>query len=378
MKDLVLLGGGHSHVEVLRQFGLAPPPDTRITFIGRERHTPYSGMLPGHIAGHYSFDQMHIDLERLTKFARVNHAQDEATGVDTRAQRVLCRGGQRIPYDILSINTGITPSLDDVPGARGQVIPVKPISQFLQRWALLRQRVQAATGAARIGVVGGGAGGVEILLAVQHSLAQLPEIRAGRVQPEYFLISAGELLATHNARVRSRFARVLARRGVRVFTGRAVSEVIAGALHFADGETLALDEILWVTQAAAAGWIAESGLGVDTRGFLQVNAALQSLSHPGVFAAGDVAAVVNHPREKAGVFAVRQGPPLTANLRLALAGKPPRPFTPQRRFLSLISTGNTNAVASYGGWSAEGRWVWRWKDHIDRSFMARYHRLYTA
>jgi selenide,water dikinase len=255
---------------------------------------------------------------------------------------------------------------------------VKPISRFLERWALLHKRVRTATGALRIGVVGGGAGGVEVLLAIQHALGLLPEVRGGRVSLEFFLISGGDILQTHNSGVRRRFARVLQRRGVQVLAGRPVREVSARTLHFASGEPLALDEILWVTQAAAAGWTRESGLAVDGHGFIQVGDTLQSLSHPGIFAVGDVAAVVNHPREKAGVFAVRQGPPLTANLRHALAGQPLVAFIPQRRFLSLISTGDKYAIASYGGWSAEGGWVWRWKDTIDRRFMARYHRLYPA
>jgi selenide,water dikinase len=288
---------------------------------------------------------------------------------------VICRDGESVPYDILSINSGITPRLSGIPGAAEQVIPVKPIGKFLARWNQLRHRVQSAIGRLRIGVVGGGAGGVEVLLAIQNALSQLAEVRAGKVAMEYYLVSSGNILQTHNNGVRRRFARVLKRRGVQVFTGRAVTDVEPGMLRMSDGDTLALDEILWVTQAAAAGWLRESGFAVDEQGFIQVDDTLQSLSHPGVFAAGDVAAVMKHPREKAGVFAVRQGPPLTANLRRALRCEALVPFRPQKRFLSLISTGDKYAIASYGALSAEGHWVWQWKDWIDRRFMARYHQL---
>ena len=375
MKHLVLIGGGHSHVEVIRRLGLAPPEGARITLIGRERHTPYSGMLPGHIAGHYRFEQMHMDLNRLAAFARATYIQDEAVAVDLQARRVICRAGEPVPFDVLSINAGITPRVSDIPGAAEHAVPVKPIGKFLERWKQLRQRVQTASGSLRIGTVGAGAGGVEVLLAIQHALGSLPEVRAGKVVLEYFLVSAGDILPTHHAGVRRRFARVLARRGVRVLTGKTVSAVQAGLLKFSGGDTLALDEILWVTQAAAPEWLRAAGFAVNAQGFIEVADTLESLSHAGVFAAGDVAAVVNYPREKAGVFAVRQGPPLADNLRRALQGQALEPFTPQKKFLGLISTGDQYAVASYGGWSAEGRGVWRWKDWIDRRFMARYHRL---
>jgi selenide,water dikinase len=376
MKQLVLLGGGHSHVEVIRQFGLHPAPETRITVIGRERHTPYSGMLPGYIAGHYRFEQMHMDLVRLAKFARAAYVQDEAVRLDLTARRVICRGGEAIPYDVLSINSGITPNVESVPGAAKHVTPVKPISRFLERWELLRERVRSATGPLRLGVVGGGAGGVEVLLAMQYALAELREVSSGRIRLEFFLVNSGQILQTHNGGVRRRFARILQERDVNVLSGRTVTGVEPGRLLLAEGEELPLDEILWVTQASAAAWPGESGLAVNGQGFIRVADTLESLSHPGVFAAGDVADVVDHPREKAGVFAVRQGPPLAANLRRALQGEPPVPFTPQKKFLSLISTGDRYAVASYGPWSAEGHWVWRWKDWIDRRFMTRYHRLY--
>ena len=106
-----------------------------------------------------------------------------------------------------------------------------------------------------------------------------------------------------------------------------------------------------------------------------VNDYLQSQSHDSVFGAGDVVAMANNPRPKAGVFAVRQGPPLTENLRRYLLKKPLIRYRPQRRFLKLVSTGDRHAVASRGRWSAEGRWVWRWKDWIDSRFMEKYQDL---
>ncbi len=376
VKDLVLVGGGHSHVAVLRRFGMKPMPGVRVTLVCRDAHTPYSGMLPGLVAGHYAFDDAHIDLEPLSRFAGARFYHAEVTGLDLDNRRVLCRGRPPVAYDLLSINVGSTPRTGDVPGAEGAVVPVKPINRFIDHWQRMSERVLEHDGPVRIAVVGAGAGGVEILLAVQHRLRRMlaAEGRTGQ-HLEFHLFSKSEdILPTHNPSVRRRFARVLRGRGVRVHSACPVTEVSRGRLRAADGEHR-FDEVLWVTPAGAAPWVRESGLRVNDDGFIEVNDALQSLSHPDVFAAGDIAHMVNHPRPKSGVFAVRQGKPLARNLKRALRGRALRPFRPQREFLGLISTGDRYAVASRSFWSFEGRLVWRWKDWIDRRFMRKYNQL---
>lgn len=377
IKDLVLVGGGHSHVAVLRHFGMHPMPGVRLTVICRETHTPYSGMLPGLIAGHYTFDEAHIDLGPLCRFANARLYHDEAIALDLAGQSVQCRGRPPVKYDIVSFNIGSTPRTSDVPGAAGNVVPVKPINQFVAQWRSLVERVLSRDYNLRIGVVGAGAGGVEILLAVQFRLRQ--ELRArGRTDDHiaYFLFGgSSELLPGHNPRARRAFDRVLREQGVQVFLGDAVVEVSPGRLVTASGAEHMLHEILWVTAAGAAPWLANSGLQLDAQGFIAVNATLQSVSHPQVFAAGDIASVLEHPRPKSGVFAVRQGRPLTDNLRRALTMQPLRRFRPQRRFLGLITTGDKYAVASRGNWALEGPLMWRWKDQIDRRFMRKYNEL---
>ncbi len=376
-KDLVLVGGGHSHVGVLKGFGTRPMPGVRLTLITRDVHTPYSGMLPGLIAGHYEYDETHIDLGPLSQFAGARLYHDEAVGLDLESKRILCRSRPPVPYDLVSINIGSTPTLAPVPGAAESVVPVKPIGNFLNRWAEVRQRVLARAGRTRIGVVGAGAGGVELLLSVRHALDNLRRASGRpREAPDFHLFFASEtILPTHNRRVRTKFQRLLHHRGIRLYPGMKVLQVRGRTLVLEDGSNHELDEILWVTQASAPGWLRESNLEVDAQGFVKVEATLESTSHPGVFATGDVAAVVPHPREKAGVFAVRQGKPLERNLRRALRGIPRKPFHPQKKFLSLISTGDRRAVASRGSWSLEGRWVWHWKDWLDRQFMARFNGL---
>jgi len=394
----VLIGGGHSHVGVMRSFGMEPMPGVRLTLISSDVQAPYSGMLPGLIAGHYAFDEAHIELMPLARFAGARFFHDEVIGVDLQAKTVRFRERPPLPFDVLSINIGATPGLR-VEGAAGSVVPVKPIGGFWRRWELLRDRCLARRDETHIGVVGGGAGGVEVLLAVQYRLGELLAGRHRSAAHLHFHLATAsdEILPTHNERVRARFRRVLAERGVNVLTDHEVVRVerlgtiepaggagMLGAaaissdmpcrLHFVRGH-LDVDEVLWVTTARGADWPGDSGLETDEGGFIKVDEALRSLSHPDVFAAGDIAAVVDHPRPKAGVFAVRQAPPLAENLRLRLLDEEPRPFRPQREFLSLISTGDRYAIASRGVWALEGRWVWRWKDGIDRRFMARYNEL---
>ena len=373
LKDLVLLGGGHSHAIVLKLLGMDPLPGLRVTVVARDVHTPYSGMLPGLIAGHYGFDDAHIDLAPLAGFAGARLFHDEAVGLDLAGRTVLCRGRPPVPYDVLSINVGARPSLA-VAGAQVHGVPVKPIGALVERWERLQARVLAASRPLQVAIVGAGAAGVELTLAMQHALGRLLAA-AGRPDdaPAFHLFSAtARILPTHNRRVGAKFMRVLRERGVQVHAGGRVCEVAQGAVRIEGGETCAVDEVIWATEAGAPAWPAAAGLAVDRHGFIEVADTLESTSHPGVFAAGDIAAVVNHPREKAGVFAVRQGRPLHANLRRAARGEPLKPFRPQRAFLSLVTTGDRYAVASRGAWSVEGRWVWKWKDWIDRRFMQRF------
>ena len=376
VKDLVLVGGGHSHIAVLKKFGMRPVPGVRLTLICREVHTPYSGMLPGLIAGHYTYDEAHIDLRKLAVFSSARFIRAEVTGLDPEIRELRFADRPPIPYDLLSLNTGSTPGVQRVPGAEKFAVPVKPISRFLPRWNDLLDRVVALDEMPRIAVVGAGAGGVELTLAMQHRVEELL-IKHGKPPAisMYLFSAADRILPTHNERVRSKFGRILAERGVSVHCGSPVAEVRSDGLRTAGGWSGQFHEVVWVTDASAAAWLGDTGLETNERHCVGVDECLRSISHPNVFAAGDVAAVDAHPREKAGVFAVRQGPPLEANLRRALWGRECKPFRPQKRFLSLVSTGDRYAVASKSSWSVEGAWVWQWKDWIDRRFMAKYQKL---
>ena len=380
VKDLVLLGGGHTHAIVLRMWAMNPVFGVRLTLITNLADTPYSGMLPCHISGLYTFDESHIDLRPLTRFANCRLFMDTAIGLDLENQRVRCANHPPVAYDVLSIDTGSTPATIDVPGAAEYAVPAKPVPDLLREWRkLIKQVAQNPDCPVAIGIVGGGVGGIELTLNMQVRLQAILQ-QAGQPLENLtvHLFHRGAEIATgRNQWTREHLRKLLIRRGIQLHRREnvvAVERLQATSLQrwvrCESGLAVVCDRVFWVTHAAAPEWIQTSGIARDAAGFIQVGDTLQSLSHPNVFAAGDVATMVNHPRPKAGVFAVRQGKPLGKNLQRYLLGQPLKSFIPQKQFLNIIDTGADTAIASRGPFGWESRLARRWKDWIDRNFMA--------
>lgn len=378
VQDLVLIGGGHSHAIALKQLGMNPIPGVRLTLIADVVHTPYSGMLPGYVAGAYTFDECHIDLRPLTRFAGAILVVDRAIGLDLVHNRVICANHPPIRFDSVSLDIGITPAISQVPGGAEYAIPVKPISRFLHHWEALLAEVEAhPSRPLRLVLVGGGAGGVELAFNQHAQLQRLyQQIGHPHTPLEIHLIQRGQtVLPERSSQFRQRVQQMMEQRGIRLHCGETVVAIEPGKVRCESGKAVEYDRLFWVTQAAAAPWVRESGLATDSQGFVQVNEYLQSISHPQVFAAGDIAALPQ-PRPKAGVFAVRAGKPLVHNLRRALTGRSLRPFTPQKEFLILLGTGDGQAIASRGALSLGPHpWLWDWKDRIDRAFMNQFTHL---
>ncbi len=357
---------------VLRRFAMRPLPGVRITLIAREIHTPYSGMLPGYVAGYYRYDDIHIDLGPLALAAGARLIAQEAVGIDLAAQRVEFEHHPALRFDVLSLNCGAAPGFGSLEPTAA-MIPVKPIGRFLPRWHALLDSLRARSpgeAPARIVIVGGGAGGVELALAVRHALVAISS--GARVT---LVGAAAQLLEGHSSRVQHRFAALLTAQDIDVVTDFEVTDIDAVAVSDRRGRRVSGDAFLWATGVAAPQWLRGTGLALDPAGFVAVDQTLRSVSNAQVFAAGDVAAMLDQPRAKSGVYAVRQAPVLAENLRRALLGEPLRSFRAQRRVLALISEGRRSATASRGRLTAHGEWVWRWKDWIDRRFMRRFSNL---
>jgi selenide,water dikinase len=356
--DLVLLGAGHAHVEVLRRQAMRPAAGLRMTLIAREPHTPYSGMLPGLIRGEYGFDEAHIDCARLAAAAGARLIFAEAEGLELAAGRVTLRGRPGVAYDLLSLDVGGTPAMPA--GVAG--IPVKPIGRFLARLRALEERLAAG---ARLAVIGGGAGGTELALALATRL---------RGRAAIALVAKGGVLPAAPPRARRIARAALATARVDVIEEAAVGGS-SGLVLLADGRVIETAASFWATGAMAPPWLAASGLACDPQGCVRVARTLRSVSHARVFAAGDCASVEGAPRPKSGVWAVRAGAPLSANLVRAAAGRPLRPWRPQRVALAILGLGDGRGLAWRGRFTVSGRLAMRWKDRIDRRWMAMYQRL---
>lgn len=367
-KDLRLIGGGHSHITVIKKLGMNPIPGIKVTLISNNTLTPYSGMLPGLIAGHYTFEDCHIDLQKLCQWAGIEFICSEVQHIDPFAKEIHCHQYPSLRYDLLSINIGSQPALNEIKNATVYGHPIKPIKQFLQNWHQWLESAQTSRRPMQIAVIGSGAAGIEILLAMHYKLCSTTSIHA-----DFTLICADQnILSSHNERVQAFFKHHLQTLGISIICGKHVVSVTQHQLVFTDNTMLNYDFSAWATHAGAQPWLAESGLKCDDRGFILVNQYLRSISHPDIFAAGDSAAFVPTPLPKAGVYAVRQGPILASNIIAQLENRHLLPFKPQHHFLSLLTTGERYAVASRGSLFARGKWAWLWKNYIDRTFMARF------
>ncbi|ANV85303.1 selenide, water dikinase SelD [Picosynechococcus sp. PCC 7003] len=371
MSDVVFVGGGHSHAIALRMWGMQPRADVRLSLISDVTYTPYSGMLPGYVAGFYDYTQTHIDLRRLAHFAQADFLKDKVIGLDLTQKVVHCENRPPVRFDYLSLDIGSTPATETIPGVKAYAIAAKPVPQFLDAWEkILDATTQAPDQPQRIIIVGGGAGGTELTFNIHHALGQ--RLASPQLLELHLVHRGHQLMGTNkNPGVSRQAQKLLQRRNVQVHLQETVVEVTPTGVRCQSGLVLT-GKVIWVTQASAPSWLRESGLQTDNRGFVLVDQTLRSPSHPFVFAAGDIATMRDEPRPKAGVFAVRQGKPLLRNVQRAILGETPAAYHPQKRYLALIGTGDKQAFATWGKLSWRSPLLWRWKDHIDRKFMAQF------
>ena len=362
VQDLVLVGGGHAHALVLRMWGMTPLPGVRLTVINPGPAAPYTGMLPGLIAGHYTRDQIMLDLIRLARFAGARIIQDRATGLDLANRRILLANSPPLPFDIASVDIGISSDLPDIPGYSDHGVSAKPLGHYAQAWEAFTVRNLPTP---QLTIIGAGVGGVELALASAHRL------RATGAKPRITVLEqATDLLPNIGSAARTTLLRHAADAGIIFRTGTTATRIKATTVTLSTGETIPSDFTLSVAGSQPQAWLASSGLTTH-QGYLAVSPTLQT-SDPQIFAAGDCAHMAYAPRPKAGVFAVRQAPILHHNLRAALSGGTMRPYHPQRDYLKLVSTGGKGAVADKFGLRGGGQWLWRLKDRIDRKFMAKF------
>lgn len=368
MKRLLIVGAGHAHLEVLRSMAQARDESVEATLVSPYPWFTYSGMVPGLVAGHYEIDELTVDLAPLCNAAGVRFVQTAVVRADAAAREVACANGAVMGFDVMSLDVGLEAAAGGARGVSRHAVLVRPLEHLVKGWTDLLVRAREGQVGA-VTIVGGGAAGAELALAMEYRLRQELGLASAHVR---LVSDAPQLVPSYPASARRRLVRKFERRNIGLHLGAAVTEVGPEYVRLEQGLEFATDGVFWATGGMAHAWLREAGYAVDDAGFLLTDPELRSVSHPEVFAAGDCQTSRDAPRPRAGVFAVRAAPVLAANLRAALRGEPLRRFDTPRRHLALVSTGSRNAVGVWDGLSFEGRWAWSWKDRIDRRFVARY------
>ncbi|GAB1234911.1 FAD-dependent oxidoreductase [Ferrigenium sp. UT5] len=363
MKKLVLAGGGHAQLSVLHALAQYPG-ELKTILVTPSRYQMYSGMLPGWMAGHYTLEECRIDLLPLADKAGVEVKLMRLTGIIAAQQRVHLSDGSQLEYDLLSLDVGSEINTARLQAAGERLLPVKPLETFVQQWPHICEAAAQRDGY-RLVIVGGGAAGVELAFAAHHAF------RARGLKAEVALVASAEgLLPGHANGVRNRVLTLLQQRGITFHKATALGE--EGGLYLSTGAHLATDSIIAATGARPASWLAQTDLMRDEQGYVLVDAQHRSVSHPNVLAAGDACIRTDVRLPRSGVHAVFAGPVLAHNLLADLGGRTLQRYCPRRKSLYLLATGPQHAIASWGAFSAQGHWVWRWKNWIDRRFMRKH------
>ncbi len=345
MKRLLLLGGGAAHLQVLRAFATEALPGAEVTLVAPSPRFIHAGMLPGFVAGHCALEPCSVALAPLVERAGARLLQGSAMTIDLGARSVTLADGRTLAFDVLSLDMEAGMDRDALPGAREHGLFLRPAEAFAQLWERMRELAQRQPMC--VVVVGGGAAGAEMALAMHHCLGDRSRVS--------LVTGAGPLLPGHSESMRRRVLRALKRRNVTLLED-ACAELTAGHVVLGRGTRVACDAAVMALPPLAPPWLRDTGLALDEQGFVAIGPTLQSRSHAEVFAAGDA------PQ--------RAGAALALNLRRFLAGGQLQPWTPPARSIELLACGEKHAIAAWGGWSVEGRWVWRWKDRVERGFVA--------
>jgi selenide,water dikinase len=368
-KHVVLIGAGNAHLVFLRRWGMKPVPGVAVTLVNESTVIPYSAMVPGHLGGDYTWDEITIDLVRLCQSVGVRLVVQRVQGIDPRMRQVRFAARPPLAYDVVSLGLGSIPARPDHAPDNESSLLMRPLAGLIHHIERFEQQLAAAPQPFHLAVVGGGVSGCELALAIHKRLARQPGFRLSLLQGNPTLVPQ------FPAAVAGSFEKVFAERGIAYRTGARVIDSRAGLLVLENGEQVACDAVLWATQAAAPSLVRDSGLTVDAGGFLCVRDTLQSSADPTVFGTGDCVAFETYPDlPRNGVHAVREGRVLFDNVIAVLREQPPRPFRPQRYCLCLMNLSDGRALLNYGSFTMKGRSARKLKDRIDRAWIDKFRR----
>ncbi|MEQ9435520.1 FAD-dependent oxidoreductase [Hyphomonas sp.] len=362
---ILLIGGGHTHVVALRRLASMKPAGLDIHLVSPEPSTSYSGLLPGHIAGHWPRTDLEIPLAPLCHPSGTTLHTTRAISLDPSARIAGLDDGRELAFEYASLDIGAIAAVDAPDGLVSVGVPVKPLGPFADQWSAFVSSVEAGANPPCAAVIGAGTAGVELALSMKHRLDKL-DLTA---RPKVALIERGEvLLPDGNASMRRQLEKELNRACVTVYKGEPVVDADETLVRLASGESVPARFVALATGARPQSWLAGTGLALND-GFVSVSPTLQSISHPHIFACGDTAHLTFSPRPKAGVFAVRQGAVLAEQIGRLAANRALSEYHPQTDYLKLVSLGRRRAIAEKWGVSLNLPGMWSLKRHIDFDFM---------
>jgi selenide,water dikinase len=365
-KAVVLVGAGNAHLVFAKRWSMRPLPGVAVTLVNDTPVIPYSAMVPAHIGGDYARDEITIDLVRMCQAFKVRFIAERVTRIDPATRQVCFAGRPPLHYDALSLGLGAIPACPAQNTTSDCALILRPLGKLLRNLEHLESRVREAK-SFHLAIVGGGASGCELTLALHRRLGHHAGLRLTLLQGK------NQVLPEFPAKVARLFMQALADRGITVRLQARVTGCADGHLRLESGEQVACDAVLWATDASPPALVRESGLPLDAKGFLAVTDTLQSLSDPAIFGTGDCVGFASYPDlQKNGVHAVREGAVLFDNIRALLQEQPLRPFRPQRFCLMLLNSGDGRAIFSYGPLTLRGRWARRLKDRIDRAWIDKF------
>ncbi len=364
-RHILLAGGGHAHAVALRQLAKQPlPSGIRLTLVSPTTHNLYSGALPGVIAGHWAANSIGVPLQPLCDAAKVQFVQDKLVSIQPDARTAMLGSGQRVSFDIASLDIGSGIRRLDIPDALDLVVPIRPIGPFLDKWQKTLAEIKAGSAPPRIIVVGAGLAGIEVTLAIHHRLQQ-----EGIATPSLHLVDAGpDIAGSSSPALRRKLVRALRRANINLVLQTRIQAIQDDAVLLSSGQRLKASLVVNCAGSAPHDWVGQSGLNT-VNGRVEVDANLRSTSHPYIWAVGDTSCFKPKPLEPAGVFAVRAGPVIAENISRYAQNAGFAEFHPQSDYLKLVSLGGQRAVAEKFGFALEAGWLWHLKKKIDFSFL---------
>ena len=373
IKRLILVGGGHAHLHILQQVAKQPFPHLQIYFISNSFYKTYEEMLPGYIAGHFSFAESHIDLVALANGSGIKFIHNSLKKIDSFEKVIVLDNGVKIYYDLLSLNLGSRMKLPK------QIFPamaisVKPHVQFLKNLDQLISEIIQKPKIYQLAIVGAEMNALEIALAIQHRI--LEELYKIVKALESFQITIftnkNKIISQFNSRTRNIFTTLLKKKGITVYPNQTVTSVGKNSLICSNKDVFTADKVLFCTQSTSYQWLQDSNLKLDEDGFICVNDYFQSVSSADIFAVGDIMSMKNQKIYKTASSSMKQGKILYKNIRNYLEGKPLKKYTPQKFYPSLVSAGDKYAVLVGKYFSIKGCLIWNLKKILDKQILRKY------